>query len=36
MFYTPYNLLCVAKPILLADIIDGARNLAKVNLAERP
>jgi len=36
MFYTPYNLLCVAKPILLADIIDGARDLAKVNLAERP
>lgn len=24
MFYTPYNLLCAAKPILLADIIDGA------------
>lgn len=36
MFYTPYNLLCEAKPILLADIIDGARDLAKVNPAERP
>lgn len=36
MFYTPYNLLCVAKPILLADIIDGACGPARVNLAERP
>ncbi len=36
MFYTPYNLLCVAKPILLADIIDGACDPARVNLAERP
>lgn len=35
MFYTPYNLVCVAKPILLADIIDGACNLATVNQAER-
>lgn len=34
MFYTPYNLLCVAKPILLADIIDGARDPARVNGAE--
>lgn len=36
MFYTPYNLLCVANPILLAAIIDGSCDLAKVNLAERP
>ena len=36
MFYTPYNLLCVARPILLADIIDGACSLARVNLAEKP
>lgn len=35
MFYTPYNLLCVAKAILLADIIDGARDPARVNLAEK-
>lgn len=35
MFYTPYNLLCVAEPILLADIIDGAHDLARVNLAKR-
>lgn len=36
MFYTPYNLLCEARPILLADIIDGAHDLARVKLTERP
>lgn len=34
MFYTPYNLLCVVKPILLADIIDGTHDLARVKLTE--
>lgn len=36
MFYTPYNLLCFAKPILLPDVIDGARDPAEVNPVERP
>lgn len=35
MFYTPYNLHCAERRILLADIIDGACDPAGVKLAER-